>query len=62
MTLIADISSFLGSVWFACLLGVIGYVAGNVMPIGSLFKKNWTQASPPTQRPRLLKGVGVVVS
>jgi hypothetical protein len=40
MTMIADMSSFLGSIWFALLLGVIGYVAGNVMPIGSLFKKN----------------------
>ena len=40
MQLIADMSSFLGSIWFALLLGVIGYVAGNVMPIGSLFKEN----------------------
>ena len=40
MHLIADMSSFLGSIWFALLLGVIGYVAGNVMPIDSLFKKN----------------------
>ena len=38
--MLADLDSFLGSVWFAMLLGVIGYVAGNVMPIGSLFKKN----------------------
>ena len=35
-----NFDAFLGSVWFALLLGVIGYIAGNVMPIGSLFKKN----------------------
>jgi hypothetical protein len=40
MTTLASLSSWLGSVWFALLLGVIGYVAGNVMPIGRLFKKD----------------------
>ena len=40
MTMLADMSSFLGSIWFAHLLGVIGYVAGNVLPIGKLFKKD----------------------
>jgi hypothetical protein len=40
MHLIADMSSFLGSIWFALFLGVMGYVAGNIVPIGNLFKKN----------------------
>jgi len=31
--------SFLGSLWFALLLGVVGYVAGNVVPISKLFKR-----------------------
>jgi hypothetical protein len=28
MTTLADISSFLGSLWFAGLLGALGFVAG----------------------------------
>ena len=40
MTLLADFSSFLGSIWFALLCGCIGYVAGNVVPMGKLFKKD----------------------
>ena len=40
MTLLASFSSFLGSIWFALLCGVIGYVAGNVVPIGKLLKKD----------------------
>jgi len=28
MTTLADFSSFLGSLWFAALLGVVGFVAG----------------------------------
>ena len=40
MTLIADISSFLGSVWFACFTFVVGYVVGHILPIHTLFKKN----------------------
>jgi hypothetical protein len=40
MTLLADFSSFLGSIWFALLCGVIGYIGGNVLPIGKLFKKD----------------------
>ena len=28
MSILADMSSFLGSVWFALLLGVAGFVAG----------------------------------
>jgi hypothetical protein len=34
--------SFIGSLWFACLLGVIGYIAGSVVPVSklpALFKK-----------------------
>jgi hypothetical protein len=30
--------SLLGSIWFALLLGVVGYVAGNVFPLRKLFK------------------------
>jgi len=37
--LLASIESFLGSLWFAALLGVIGYVAGHIFPINKLFKK-----------------------
>ena len=40
--ILADLSSFLGSLWFAALLGVAGYVAGNVLPLSrlaSLFSK-----------------------
>ena len=40
MTLVADISSFLGSVWFACFTFAVGYVVGHLFPIHSLFKKN----------------------
>ena len=40
MTLLADLSSFLGSIWFALLCGVIGYIGGNVLPIGKLLKKD----------------------
>lgn len=41
MTL-ADLSSFLGSIWFGVALGFAGYLAGNVFPvskIASLFRK-----------------------
>lgn len=40
MTMLADFSSFLGSIWFAVMLGLVGYIAGNVLPIGKLFKKD----------------------
>jgi len=30
--------SLLGNIWFALLLGVVGYVAGNVYPLRKLFK------------------------
>jgi len=40
MTILAEFSSFLGSIWFALLCGVIGYVAGNIVPMGRLFKKD----------------------
>ena len=40
MTLLASFSSFLGSIWFAVMLGLVGYIAGNVLPIGKLFKKD----------------------
>lgn len=29
-------SAFIGSVWFALLCGVVGYVAGHVLPINKL--------------------------
>lgn len=38
--MLADASSFLGSIWFAVMLGLVGYIAGNVLPIGKLFKKD----------------------
>jgi hypothetical protein len=31
-------ASFIGSVWFALLLGVCGYVAGNLFPLSKLKK------------------------
>lgn len=31
--LLASIESFLGSVWFGLLCGVVGYVGGHVFPI-----------------------------
>lgn len=40
MTLFADASSFLGSLWFAGLTFLVGYVIGHVFPIHTLFKKN----------------------
>ena len=33
---IADASSFIGSVWFAALALVVGYVGGNLVPISAL--------------------------
>ena len=30
--------SFIGSIWFAIMLGLIGYIAGNVVPLRKLFK------------------------
>jgi len=36
--MIATIESLLGSVWFALLLGVLGYIAGNAWPIRKIFK------------------------
>ena len=38
--ILADMSSFIGSIWFALMLGLVGYIAGNVLPIGKLFKKD----------------------
>jgi hypothetical protein len=38
--ILADASSFLGSIWFAVMLGLVGYIAGNVLPIGKLFRKD----------------------
>lgn len=41
MTILADtFASFLGSIWFALLLGAVGYIAGNLFPLNGLFKKN----------------------
>lgn len=34
--MLADLSSFLGSLWFALMLGVAGYVLGNVLPLSKL--------------------------
>lgn len=33
----AEIASFLGNVWFALLLGVVGYCLGNVWPLRRIF-------------------------
>ena len=30
--------SLLGSIWFALLLGVVGYIAGNAFPLRKLFR------------------------
>lgn len=43
MVLLADFSSFLGSIWFSIIVGVAGYFAGQVFPISrlmSLFNGN----------------------
>lgn len=34
-----DFGDWLGSIWFALLLGVCGYVLGNLFPLNKLFKK-----------------------
>jgi hypothetical protein len=39
MHMIADASSFLGSVWFAGLTFLGGYILGHVFPMHTLFKK-----------------------
>lgn len=36
MPILADFSSFLGSLWFAGLTFLAGYVAGHIVPIGKL--------------------------
>jgi|GEM_PF-6484370 hypothetical protein len=36
MHLIADASSFLGSVWFGIMLGLAGYIAGNLLPVSRI--------------------------
>jgi hypothetical protein len=36
---LASIESFLGSIWFAGMAAVVGYVVGHVFPITSLIKK-----------------------
>lgn len=38
--ILADLDSFLGSMWFAGMLALVGYIAGNVLPIGALFRKD----------------------
>jgi len=41
--LLASLESFLGSLWFAGMTALIGYVAGHIFPISkitSLFNKN----------------------
>lgn len=42
VSILASFESFLGSIWFAGLLGLVGYVVGHVFPItklGKLFSK-----------------------
>ena len=36
MMLLADFSSFLGSIWFSIIVGVAGYIAGQIFPISRL--------------------------
>lgn len=33
MNMLASIESLLGSIWFALLLGVVGYAAGQLFPV-----------------------------
>ena len=40
MTLIADFGDFLGSLWFAGLFAVVGYVLGHIFPIHKFAKKD----------------------
>lgn len=40
--MLASLESLLGSFWFAMMFGLVGYVVGNVIPVGtilSFFKK-----------------------
>lgn len=40
--IIATIESFIGSLWFAGMTALVGYIAGHIFPIGklaNLFKK-----------------------
>jgi len=39
MTILASFESFLGSVWFAALVGLAGYIAGNLIPLSRFGKK-----------------------
>ena len=36
MITLASAESFIGSIWFALMLGVVGYVAGQIVPISKL--------------------------
>lgn len=36
--ILSTIESLVGSIWFALLLGAVGYVLGNVMPIKRIWK------------------------
>lgn len=41
--IIGTIEALVGSIWFGCMMGLIGYFAGNVFPIKSIiniFKKD----------------------
>jgi len=43
MTLLADLSSFLGTTWFIVLVGIVSYIVGSAFPVTALlakFKKN----------------------
>ncbi len=37
--MLATASSLLGSIWFACFLGVLGYLAGSTFPITRLMDR-----------------------
>lgn len=36
--MLASIESFIGSLWFAGMLGLVGYIVGQVFPISKIVK------------------------
>lgn len=37
--ILASFEGFLGSLWFAALVGVVSYLVGSVVPVGTLLSK-----------------------
>lgn len=48
MLTLATFESTLGSVWFACFLGALGYIAGHIVTIDRI--RGWfsSKPNPPT--------------